>query len=726
MHSGMLNTLRVSTGMMILCGYLALYYTPGYGVFMLAIAAVLLVATPVGSRLDLKYEWYRRASMGVSVGFLLILPILFTQLGLMRTVLILVAFVQAHRLVHQKTRRDYLQIMLMSFFMVVGACTLEPTAGVALVLIVYIVFSILALIGLEIISELERTRSGGVAHLKTVRRDGTLHMPHARGFLDAGFVGSTSIMVVISLLMTAGLFMAMPRMEAGMLGGRDDTRAFIGLDDTVTISGGTSIAAETGLVMLAKFPEEPDGQYDGDLMWRAITLPAYTEEGWRRGSVDHNFFDNRTLLQFAHTRRAAVRNPIRPDGRRVVQEIFVGDLTVSALPVLQMPLRVEGISGRVGWDLNTNDFTVVPQLDLPTYDYRAISEVWNPDPGALRSSGNDPRQYVDAFSPKDYGLLTAHNLSGDAVSLTEDLLSNEETIYDKAVRVESWLRGPDFLYALEVPELDELQPVEDFLFQVRIGHCELFATTMALMLRTQGIPTRVVSGYRGGDWSVEDRGYLVDRTSAHVWVEVYFLDQGWVSFDPSPPATGLDPTGIAALERWVARYSLLGRAFWNRNVIGYRGGVGLGSLRELSMRIFRWDFSKVSAENSTRASDSSNIVVPVFAIFIVLFLSIGIAYLAIRSSKKGAYRHALTEDQRRAIRLYDAVLKELRQIGIESEGKTAGELRRELRTHQKGFASEAIGLIDIYTKVRFGARELTRDRYQVLIRALRNVDAAPG
>ena len=78
-------------------------------------------------------------------------------------------------------------------------------------------------------------------------------------------------------------------------------------------------------------------------------------------------------------------------------------------------------------------------------------------------------------------------------------------------------------------------PIGDFLFRYRSGHCEYFATAMVLMLRSQGIPARFVTGFLGGE-NNRLGYYIVRQSNAHAWVEAYLPDSGWTVFDPTPPA----------------------------------------------------------------------------------------------------------------------------------------------------------------------------------------------
>src|SRR5213079_3163916 len=80
-------------------------------------------------------------------------------------------------------------------------------------------------------------------------------------------------------------------------------------------------------------------------------------------------------------------------------------------------------------------------------------------------------------------------------------------------------------------------PLADFLFNVKVGHCEYFATAMAVMLRTRGIGSRVVNGFLPGEYNQAAGAFTVRQSDAHSWVEVYFPQaDSWITFDPTPPA----------------------------------------------------------------------------------------------------------------------------------------------------------------------------------------------
>ena len=102
--------------------------------------------------------------------------------------------------------------------------------------------------------------------------------------------------------------------------------------------------------------------------------------------------------------------------------------------------------------------------------------------------------------------------------------------------MEAFLRT-QFRYTLDLERVSQLDPLQEFLFVRRAGHCEYFAAAMAVMLRSLGVPARVVNGFQRGEWNPYGQYYIVRYYDAHSWVEAYLPDAGWVTFDPTPRAT---------------------------------------------------------------------------------------------------------------------------------------------------------------------------------------------
>jgi len=121
-----------------------------------------------------------------------------------------------------------------------------------------------------------------------------------------------------------------------------------------------------------------------------------------------------------------------------------------------------------------------------------------------------------------------------AAQLATQLPANARDPYDLAAATERYLRSDAFTYATVVDDPPAKQDVADyFLFNSKRGYCEYYATAMAVLLRADGLPARVVNGYLPGARQPDGR-FLSRESQAHAWVEVYFPKYGWIMFDPTP------------------------------------------------------------------------------------------------------------------------------------------------------------------------------------------------
>lgn len=167
----------------------------------------------------------------------------------------------------------------------------------------------------------------------------------------------------------------------------------------------------------------------------------------------------------------------------------------------------------------------------------------------LQAAGTDYPSWVEQYATLPQTsyrnpavLAKIHNLALDIVSA-----AGAKTPYDMATAIENWLRDPkNFTYTLAPPRTpDGMDPIDFFLFTSRKGYCEYFATSMGDMLRSLGVPTRLVSGYGPGSFDQTTNQFVVRGEDAHTWVEVYFpapgpdkQPYGWIPFEPTADDQG--------------------------------------------------------------------------------------------------------------------------------------------------------------------------------------------
>ncbi|MDF2669798.1 MAG: transglutaminase, partial [Paenibacillus sp.] len=134
--------------------------------------------------------------------------------------------------------------------------------------------------------------------------------------------------------------------------------------------------------------------------------------------------------------------------------------------------------------------------------------------------------------------------------LTKSVAARADNDYSRALAIQAFLRS-QYTYSMEKPAFpsENQDFVDHFLFDQQVGYCDHFSTSMVVMLRTLGIPARWVKGFAPGHLSTDDPSptdtliaYTILNRDAHSWVEAYFPDLGWVSFEPTPGFT--DSSGL--------------------------------------------------------------------------------------------------------------------------------------------------------------------------------------
>ena len=243
--------------------------------------------------------------------------------------------------------------------------------------------------------------------------------------------------------------------------------------------------------------------------WRVGAYDRYTGDGWvRTGKV-------------TPYSEYALSNP--PGRRRRVEQTFDAESDIGIVPAAWKPVRYDG-DPDVGL---TRHEGLRPVDGLSSGDsYEDVSELLDADPAQLRVSDGD---YPDEVNDR-YRQLP-ESTPGRVGETTERVTEGAETPYEAAKRVEQWLES-NREYSLDVSRPNR-NVADRFLHAMNEGYCVYFATTMAVMLRTQDIPSRMAVGYTSGEKVGEDR-WVVRGLHSHAWVEVYVPEQGWVQFDPTP------------------------------------------------------------------------------------------------------------------------------------------------------------------------------------------------
>lgn len=715
--------LRISSACVVFAGYMALATVREYGAVLLLPPAFFLLFSPLGEYLERRQAWFRSLKLAACVGYGVFIPVSVIQMGLMNAVICLVIFIQGYLLLGVKSEKVHLQLYLMAFFLLLAAVVQSPEPAIALVLGLFITASIWAFVSLRIHSDMS-----GADRLRAVRVPGGRLRGEARpgNVFDGGLFVSVWGLAFAAMAFTILLFLATPRIEAGFLGRADPTRAVTGLSETVRLTGGLSVYEDPSAVMNVAFPDEPEGLFvpaDG-MYWRATTLSRFAGSEWSRRGLEsalqpgaEKHTATRSVVNFKTAGREEARD--RVSGRRVVRQvIFMDSVPTGSLPCLDLVQRAalppSAERATLQWDTGL-DFTV--QLNRNTggsISYEAWSEVAEPRAAEARASSDD----YSFVPPRDYGLLTYHELLPETVRTAERVAGGQGTPHAKMRALEQWLSGPDFTYTLDLPPLPPDREIDAFINEARRGHCQLFASALALMARSQGIPARVVSGYRGGEWDPGSRSYTVRASMSHLWVEALIPGAGWVRFDPSP-ASEFSATGFGRLRReWSSRV-LGAKMFWYRKVMGFEGTWRLDQLAARFRNPGHGAPGRRFAlpEVFVQAGGLGGLSRVSWAAGGAVLLSVAAVLLRVLLRGRGRGPR-LSPDQARAARLHRRLCRRLERLGVACAGKTCDEIRVALAAAPELRSLELRAFLDTYEDVRFGGRPLAEESHRDMTRLL--------
>ncbi len=423
----------------------------------------------------------------------------------------LLLFLILVRLFMRRSLRDLRDAGFLSFFLLIAASSVTFSVGFLFVFVAFLLLGTWMLMLHHVVAE---TQKAGFAS------------PEAAGTR----LGLRSPLMRVSLVAAAGtfvlaglLFFIIPRVGQAALPFRAQLGKMVtGFSDKVELGAFGEIETDQTVVMRVYFPDEtPDPQSLPNLRWRGIAFDRFNGTTWAAGQP------RRILLRRGGSSDFQLSTA---QGRRPIirQEIFLDpigtDIVFGAPRVLRMDLRASALAFDDMGSVSVSSATA-------RLHYMVDSELETPPPAGARVTGAGA-----VFSEAERSrYLQLPGLSPLIPKLARDVATGSRDPYEAALKLTYFLSS-QYKYTLGIKRKTQLEPLEEFLFVRRSGNCEYFAASLAVMLRTLGIPARVVGGFQKGEWNPYGRYFMVRLADAHSWVEAYFDGLGWVTFDPSPRA----------------------------------------------------------------------------------------------------------------------------------------------------------------------------------------------
>lgn len=483
---------------LVACGFVAIV-EPWYMLY----AVLFLLALPLAG--NIHGRWERRLLEALPLAWFLVLVVLGTPLFALLAQAMLVAM--ACRFALTENVRDHQGLVLIGVFITVlsAAGSISVTFGLLLLV------EFLAATMLLIMAQFEGT------------------VPR----IGRGFYGTIVAFSLVSFLFAFGVFFALPRWTLGYIKG---SAALVtqttGFSKDVTISPG-QVQQDSTVVMRIEprkgAPRPALPAYISGMRYTTFTGRQWLVSAGRPESL-YSSGEDSTFVVSDQQSSAWTTVYLEPTGTDVV---FGIDHIIAVTGQFQFLRR----------DNEGNLFTDAPYYKTIRYD--VASAVGDAVPAGSVLAGRPPA--LERY-------LQVPQLSTGFKALAARVVQGA-TVRERAQATRDYLLA-NYTYSLQPTATS----IDDFVVNHRTGYCEHFATAMVLLLRSQGIPARLVSGFVGTEWN-NASGYLIVRASdAHTWVEV--LEEGaWVRYDPTPGSFQQVSLITNVLDNI--------RMAWYRNVITY-------------------------------------------------------------------------------------------------------------------------------------------------------------
>jgi transglutaminase-like putative cysteine protease len=629
-------------------------------------------------------------------------------------------FVTVVRLYSATTDRDALFLSMLAFAGVLASAIFTVDTYFLVLFLVFLFFSAAAFTGLEI-------RRGARGSLFPVL---STNGPQERRFYRALSLASLSL-TLGAIFFGAILFFVFPRFSAGYFARTGiQPSLMVGFSDEVELGQIGQLKKDNTVVLRIKTGSPV--QY-AMLRWRGIALSTFDGKRWfspAMNPVNHYPAPDGWITVAS---RADLQAPPAAELHfTVLMEPSASDAVFAPAQALFLRGNFSGDAGTYYSSIERSRLITDaagsisnPYRNFAQIRYEGVSRLPVARPAQARSAGSDyPEKIREVY-------LQLPPLDPRIPDLTRRVTASADNPFDKAVTLESYLRS-NYGYTLNLTGKLGDDPLARFLFETREGHCEYFASAMAIMLRSIGIPSREVNGFLPGEYNDLGGDYIVRASDAHSWVEVYFPSTGWLTFDPTPAA----PESAGGFRARLGQYIDWMELSWREWVINY----DLNHQMQLS-RIMRQNSVDWTATTRTRFRNLENrgiealvawqrshgrlgLAVPIVALLLLVVLRFQ-WIRALFNWFSLIWQTNLSPVQRNnpqlASRLYAELLRVLARRGFtRNEAQTPMEFADSLAL-QPGLAPAVREFTDLYAQARFGGVACDAFRLHALLAQIRAV-----
>jgi protein-glutamine gamma-glutamyltransferase len=444
----------------------------------------------------------------------------------------MVLFLELVKLHQEKSERDYLYLIILAFLKILAASSLTVDISFVGTLLLFLVALVSTLMSYDMYRSEQKART------------------NAREVVVA--LGSMSMWTTFGIIVIGGtLFFLIPRVGTGYFTRPSAPPLLLtGFSDSVELGQIGNLKQSSAVVMHARRVE---GTPFAALRWRGVVLDTFNGITWsrKRRARPHVHSENSNYI--------FRRGPAK--GELMTYEVLLEPLATTAL---FGPFQVRQVSGRQipGIEVDADGAIFTRVQSGQRMQYRVQSEILQRPTARNKGTTNAPELSAEAQA---IYLRLPNTLSPRIRERAEEITRDAKSPQEKVSRIEAYLRK-NYKYSLDLTWNPGTDPLAEFLFTAKSGHCEYFASSMAVLLRATGVPTRLVNGFLMDEYNPVGDTYIIRQSDAHSWVEAYLPGTGWAEFDPTPPAADQFDTGLIAQ---LHNYADAVGFFWNTYVLTY-------------------------------------------------------------------------------------------------------------------------------------------------------------
>ena len=617
----------------------------------------------------------------------------------------LILSLTAIKILQKKTDRDWIFLYLMSFFQILLAAGLNINATYLASFVFYLFIAVCTVIVFEIRKTSSAIKEKPVRNLR--KTEESVHNDKSKTIIKR-LPAAAAALIVLIVLLAMPMFFLLPRVGgAGLGSSQSSVSTSTGFSDSVNLGEIGRLQQNEQVVMRVRL--EKTNSKINYLRWRGVALDTFDNRSWKKSRNIKETFE-RNLKEYFQINYTNNRDNL------AVQTFYLEPIDTNILFAVPRALLVQGNFSFILKD--TDDAINFPRNNTERISYQVVSDASAPNIQNLRRDST-------VYSPDHQRYLQLPDKMDARISqLAKQVTANLDNRYDKAKALETYLQN-NFGYTLDLKVTGE-EPLADFLFNIREGHCEYFATALAVMLRTQGIASRVVNGFQPGEYNETADVYVVKQRNAHSWVEVYFPgEDAWIPFDATTfVGQTLETNASTGVIGKFNNYIEALETFWIQYFVAYDNQEQRSLLRSVKKGVtdyqtktsswlnrkqrefFEW-WKEVRGDKGLETSAKAigygiaYLVGTVLGIVLLIWLSRKINKLKIWQNLFGWLKR---KNEATIIEFYERMQKVLASKGLHREPhQTPLEFAFALNM------PEAVRITEKYNRVRFGEKDLSNN-----------------